>query len=324
MRLLITGATGFIGLHLCRRLLADGHHLVTLVRTPSKLPPDVAGQVEVLQGDLALFEADDCVLPEVDVVVHLAAVVAGKNEAEYAAINHAAVAHLLACLQRQAWRPQRFVFVSSLAAAGPSPAGTRWTEDDAPRPIDPYGDAKLRAEALVRAQPFPTTIVRPPIVLGPGDPASLTLYRMARMGVAFLPWGPPQVLSWVDVADLVEALRLTAMDGSDAHRTYYTASDDLTTNRELLKKVAAAQTRRLAVLPLPRALLWIAMVVSTALARVFGFKNQLDRKQYTQMVAPAFACTSARLTADTEWRATRSLDETLARSVEGYRSEGLL
>jgi nucleoside-diphosphate-sugar epimerase len=324
MRFLITGATGFIGLHLCRRLLADGHHLVTLVRTPSKLPADMAGQVEVLVGDLSLFEADDLVLPEVDAVVHLAAVVAGKNEAEYAAINHAAVGHLLACLRRQTWRPRRFVFVSSLAAAGPSPTGHRWTEDDAPRPIDPYGAAKLEAEALVRDQPFPTTIVRPPIVLGPGDPASLTLYRMARMRVAFLPWGAAQTLSWVDVDDLVEGMRRMAMDESDAHRMYYAASDALTTNRELLHRMAAAQGRRLSVIPLPRALLWIAMLFSTAFARTFGFKNQLDRKQYAQMAAPAFACTSARLTADTDWRATRPLDETLARSVAGYRAAGLL
>jgi dihydroflavonol-4-reductase len=324
MRFLITGATGFIGLHLCRRLVAEGHELVTLVRTPSKLPADMVESVEVLAGDLSIFEDEGLVLPEVDVVVHLAAVVAGKNEAEYAAVNHAAVGHLLGCLARQAWKPRRFVFVSSLAAAGPSPRGRRWTEDDAPAPIDPYGEAKLKAEALVRAQPFPTTIVRPPIVLGPGDPATLTLYRMARAGLAFLPWGEPQALSWVDVEDLVEAMRVLAMDGSRAHRTYYTASTELTTNRELLKKVAAAQGRRLAVLPLPRMVLWVAMVVSTALARVLGFKNQLDRKQYRQMVAPAFTCSSERLVADTEWRAGRALEETLARSVEGYREAGLL
>lgn len=211
-----------------------------------------------------------------------------------------------------------------MATAGPSPRGKRWSEDDEPRPVDPYGAAKLRAEAVVREQPFPTTIFRPPIVLGPGDPASLPLYRMARMGVAFLPWGPPQTLSWIDVGDLVEGIRALAMEGSDEHRLRYITNEDLATNRALLETMAAAQGRKLAVLPLPKTLLWIAMMASTLAAKIFGFRNQLDQKQYTQMVAPAFACTSERLTADTEWRATRTLEETLARSVEGYRAAGLL
>jgi nucleoside-diphosphate-sugar epimerase len=260
----------------------------------------------------------------VDVVVHLAAVIAGKNAGEYDAINHGAVKTLLDCLLRQAWRPRRLLFASSLAAAGPCTPGELVTEADTLAPVDAYGAAKGRAESLLRAQPFATTCFRPPIVLGPGDGASLTLYKLARSGVAPLPAGAPQPLSWIDVDDLVDALVLLAEDASSEHRTYYVSNDTPITNRDLLRAMAEAQDKKLWLVPIPRPALFVAMLGSTLFSRVFGTINQLDRKQYTQMVAPAFVCSSQKLQADTGWKARRSLPETLARSVAGYRAAGLL
>lgn len=240
MKLLVTGCTGFIGLHLTRMLLAEGHEVVGLVRDPAKLPADVASRIETLRGDLGLFRQKDLVLPRVDVVVHLAAVIAAKDEAEYVAVNFQAVEDLLAALRRQTWSPRRFVFASSLAAAGPNRKEGRHSEDDDTAPIDPYGIAKRDAEQLMRAQPFPTTSFRPPVVLGAGDPASLTLYKMARSGFAFLPAGAAQRLSFVGVHDLCRAILAIVNDSSENHRVYSTTSETEITNRELLQSIARA------------------------------------------------------------------------------------
>lgn len=326
MKLLVTGCTGFIGLHLTRMLLAEGHEVVGLVRDPAKLPADLASRIETLRGDLGLFRQKDLVLPRVDVVVHLAAVIAAKDEAEYAAVNFQAVEDLLAALRRQAWSPRRFVFASSLAAAGPNRKEGRHSEDDDTAPIDPYGIAKRDAEQLMRAQPFPTTSFRPPVVLGAGDPASLTLYKMARSGLAFLPAGAAQRLSFVGVHDLCRAIVAIVSDSSDKHRIYYTTSETEITNRELLQSIARAMkpNSTLRIVPVPHALLRAAMHVSSAAAKLLPFKNQLDRKQLEQMLAPSFVCTSARLSADTGWVAKESLDEITAAAVAGYRTLGWL
>src|SRR5580698_7479873 len=141
MRILVTGGTGFIGQHLCRRLVDRGDHVIALVRSPRKasaLPPGV----EMLQGDLSIFADPTTKLPPCDVVIHLAAVIAAETLDEYEAINFAAVQNLLACLGRQSWKPARLLFASSLAASGPCATGTALTEGDPLRPIDPYGDAK--------------------------------------------------------------------------------------------------------------------------------------------------------------------------------------
>lgn len=301
MKFLITGATGFIGRHLCRRLVDDGHTVVALLRTPGKASLLPASGVELLAGDLSLFRDEALELPPCDVVVHLAAVIAGRNEAEYHAINHRAVGDLIACLERQAWKPRRLLFASSLAAGGPSAPGAALREDDASRPVDPYGAAKLEAEALVRRASFPTTSFRPSIVLGPEDPATLTLYRMVARGVGFRAAGPPQILSTVDVVDLVDAIVKMADEQDPAHQLYYVAHDQTVTGAGLLEAMGEALGRRPLVVPLPRSLFFLAYLVATAAAKIFRFKNQLDRKQYLQITAPAFVCSAARLQERLGW-----------------------
>src|SRR5215204_844110 len=108
MKILVTGATGFIGNHLVHRLVRDGHSVVALVRNREKakdLPP-----VEILEGDLSLFENPRTVLPACDAVIHLAGVVAADRLADYERINFTAVKHLVACIDRQGWKPKRFLF----------------------------------------------------------------------------------------------------------------------------------------------------------------------------------------------------------------------
>lgn len=323
MRVFLTGATGFIGRHLCNRLLERGDQVVALVRTPAGRASLPAG-VEVVTGDLSLFADPKTVLPQCDVVIHLAGVVAAKKAAEYRATNYGAVTDLLACLRRQSWTPQRFLFASSLAAAGPSEPDRPWTEDDPPQPIDEYGAAKASAEEAVRTAPFPTTLFRPPIVLGPGDGASLTLFRSARAGIGVRVAGPLQKLSFVDVRDLVEAIVCMAADRRPGSFTYYTGHARTMDIGELWRALERAVGRRVLVVPLPAWVLYLAMRLSTLGAWILGRKNQLDRKQYLQMVAPAFVCSSDKLTRDLGWRAQYDLVPCVENAANGYRASALL
>jgi nucleoside-diphosphate-sugar epimerase len=322
-RVLLTGATGFIGHHVCARLVERGDEVVALVRSPQKASRLPKG-VTPLEGDLSLFADPGTVLAPCDVVIHLAGVVAADKLTDYDAVNFAAVRDLVACVARQSWAPARLVFASSLAAAGPSPYDGEHTEADALHPVDPYGAAKARAEDVVRDAPFPTTSFRPSIVLGPGDEASLTLFRAARGGLGFRVAGPPQRLSFVDVRDLVEAIVLMADDRRPGSRCYYASHPQRIDVGDLWRELARAVGRGVRVLPVPRAALYVAMLASTLAATLFRFKNQLDAKQYAQMVAPAFVCSSARLRADLGWTPKHGLGDCLSHAADGYRSAGQL
>jgi nucleoside-diphosphate-sugar epimerase len=323
MRVFVTGATGFIGRHLCSRLEQRGDRVVALLRTARKgsvLPKNT----ELIAGDLSIFVDPATILPPCDVVVHLAGAVTAPRLEDYERINCAAVADLLACLERQSWRPKRFLFASSLAAAGPSPPERAWTEDDPPRPVDPYGAAKARAEIVVRQAPFVTTIFRPPLVFGPEDEASLTLFRAAQSGLGIRVAGPLQRLSFVDVRDLVEGILGMVDDARSGSFTYFTGHARPTDIEELWRELGRAVGKRVRVVPVPRWLIYGAMRVSTVASPVLRYRNQLDSKQYQQMTAPGFVCSSDALYRDLGWRAKYELAECLDNACAGYRAAGAL
>jgi nucleoside-diphosphate-sugar epimerase len=323
MRVFVTGATGFIGLHLCRTLAARGDRVIALVRSQKKAEKLPAG-VERFEGDLSVFADPKTVLPSSDVVIHLAGVVAAGKLDDYRKINFQAVKDLLDCVGRQSWQPARLLFASSLAAAGPSPADRPWVEADPTQPIDDYGTAKARAEPLVRNASFPTTSFRPPMVFGPGDEATLTLFRSASRGIGMRVAGASQRLSFVDVRDLVSGIVRMADDRRPGCFVYYVSHPRSMDVRELWRELGHAVGRDVRVLAIPRWCLYLAMLVSSGLSRVIRFKNQLDLKQYQQMTAPAFACSSELITRELGWRPEHDLRETLENAARGYRALGML
>jgi len=319
MKILVTGATGFIGTHFVRRLVRDGHTVVALVRDPAKARGLPATNVEWLAGDLSLFEDERTVLPACDAVVHLAGVVAAEHVADYHAVNFVAVKHLVACLERQSWRPHRLLFASSLAAAGPSLDGAAKSETDACRPIEPYGRSKLDAEQFLQTVGIPTTSFRPAVVFGEGDPATITLFRMAKRGLGLRAAGTSGGLSFIDIDDLVDALVKLLADRSAAHRTFFISHPDPTDTRAMWKALGKVMKREVVVVPVPRRVLYVSMLAMTALAKRLKFKNQLDVKQYEQITAPAFLCSSAALQRDLDWQPAFGLEASIAKAADGFR-----
>ena len=325
MKIFVTGGTGFIGQHLCNRLVKDGHQVVALIRSPEKARSLPEG-IEYNKGDLSLFSNPDLVLPECDTVVHLAAVVAGKNDAEYGKINHEAVVSFIECLERQTWTPKQFVFASSLAAGGPSLPDEPLTEEMEPAPIDSYGKAKIKAEWYLEGVSFPTTSFRPSIVLGPLDGATFTLYKMAKLGIGFRPTGPKQPVSFIDVMDLVDSIvkMCEQPDPQGEHRVYYVSYTEHTESVVLFEEMGKAFNKSVFLVPIPRPLLKTLSVVASAASQIIPFKNQLDAKQYRQITARAFLCSSDKLQNELGWSPQINLQESIRLSIEGYQKEGWL
>jgi dihydroflavonol-4-reductase len=323
LRVFVTGATGFIGQHLCHHLVGRGDHVIALVRSPEKASR-LPHTVETLTGDLSVFADPSTVLPPCDVVIHLAGVIAAEKLDDYDATNHRAVRDLIDCLARQSWTPRRLLFTSSLAAMGPSARGRPWVETDRPSPVEAYGIAKAKAEIVVEQAPFPTTTFRPPLVFGPNDEATLTFFKAARSGVGMRIAGPPQQLSFVDVRDLVDAIVLMAGDQRSDSLVYFTSHPEPMDVPALWRELGHVLEQRIVVIPVPRAVLFLVMLVATFFAKIFRFKNQLDRKQYDQMVAPAFVCSSEKLRSELGWQPRHRFREALEHAASGYRQSGRL
>ncbi|CAN5232262.1 NAD-dependent epimerase/dehydratase family protein [soil metagenome] len=325
MKVFVTGGTGFIGRHLCHALHQQGHQVVALIRSPKKASVLPEG-TELLKGDMASFKDPNFVIPPCDVVIHLAGVIAGKNEQDYITTNFQSVVDFMECLQRQTWKPERFVFASSLAAGGPCLRDNPISESMPDKPIEPYGISKWQADEYLKALDIPTISFRPTIVLGPEDAASFTLYQMANKGIGMRPSGKPQQVSIVYVEDLVDAIILMAqmdMKGSK-HKTYYVSSPGLHTTVDLFQAIGKALGKKISIVVVPRFVLKSLSIAMTNIAKVIPFTNQLDDKQYKQMTVDSFACSGQLLQDELGWQPKHTLLESTQKSVDGYRKAGWL
>jgi dihydroflavonol-4-reductase len=208
MKILITGATGFIGSHLAEALSATDDEVYVLVRDARRLTQPSGRAVRVLAGDL--FNIPE--LPaDLDIVYHLAGLTKALKQKDYYTVNRKGTASLLDALDRQGLRPKVVIF-SSQAAGGPSMKGSRRTEDDPPGPVTPYGESKLggEREALARKDRFPIVILRPGAVYGPRDTDFLSLFRYVRRGLRPTVGFKPRPFSLCYVTEAVRAIRLAA------------------------------------------------------------------------------------------------------------------
>jgi nucleoside-diphosphate-sugar epimerase len=324
MKIFLTGSTGFIGTHLAHRLVSAGCSVLALVRDPQKAARLPKQGIEFLRGDMGIFKNPDLILPICDVVIHVAGIIHAPTLKAYHQINAEAVGDLLALLKRQKWRPRRLVFASSLAAAGPTIPGKPLCEEDPLCPNEPYGASKKAAEEILATADFPVTVFRPGMVIGSGDPAILTLFKMARRGMGFRVAGLNPHFSYVSVADLVDAVWKMAQDGRTGTFKYFVGHDVNANVNVLWKTLERVMQRRIRVVPLPRALLWSLMEMATLVAKVLPIHNQLDAREYIQMTTPAYLASSINLKQDLGWQALHNFEDSMKMAYEGYIRDGWL
>lgn len=274
MKILVTGANGFVGLKLRDYLIALGNDVVPVVRRPTGMPNE------------KIITTDDewiCVLNNCDVVVHLAARAHIMNDAmgdplvEYRRVN---VQGTMA-LAEQAVKAgvQRFVYISSIKVNGERNSQNHaFFASDIPEPEDAYGVSKLEAEQglieLAHEKGMEVVIIRPPLVYGPGVKSNFaSMVRWVRRGIP-LPLGAVHnKRSLVALENLVDFIALCAdpeRSPSAANEVFLISDGEDVSTTELLRKVANAYNVAPRLLPIPAS--WIQTVT-----RLLGKRAVADR-----------------------------------------------
>jgi nucleoside-diphosphate-sugar epimerase len=226
-RVLVTGGTGFVGSHLVELLLRKGYEVTCLVRNPARLQWLAGQNVRLVQGDCAQPESLVSAVRDVSAVFHAAGLTKARHARDYYAVNHIGTRNILEACARGNPGINKFVLVSSLAAAGPSPDGKPVTSADAPRPITDYGRSKLLAEeeALRYRDTFPVVILRPSAVYGPRDRDLYELFRWAVRGVTLQIGSGEHYINPCYVEDLAAVMLLAAEKATRSGSLYFVAEN---------------------------------------------------------------------------------------------------
>ena len=323
MKVLLTGATGFVGSHVARALVAGGHAVRALVRrTSSRAILSDVPEVEWVEGDVVDVGSLRAAVRGCEAVVHAAAAVAfgPRAAARQREVNVEGTRHVLEAARAAGVR--RFVHTSSIAAIGRVPEGAVADEDaryDWP-PGLPYNESKRDSERLVRrAEGIETDCVSPALVFGPGEVTkrTLPLFRLVKWGL--LPLVPPGGTTMCDVRD-VAAAHVAALTRGEPGARYILGGPQLTF-RALATTIAEITRGARPIAELPLSWLRVAALPVAAAARA-GVPLPFSAGNLAYLGHHGYYA-SARAEAALGYH-TRPAAETLADAARWFESQNLL
>lgn len=327
MKVLLTGANGFVGSHILDRLLAQKIDVAVLLRPSSdrKFITTQLSKVDVRTGGIDQPNTLDAALEGVTHVIHCAGATKALNAAGFMAVNQRGTRHLVEAVNRRGAQIQRFVHVSSLAAAGPATSERPRREADVPTPISNYGISKLAAEReVVEHCRVDWTIIRPPAVYGPRDNAFLTLFKTAKMHLLTRIGGGRQQLTLVYVEDLAAAIVAGLMHANASREIFFAGSPEVVTAGELTQCIAKELGVWTVTLPLPNAVLWLACQFMEFKSRLTKRPDVLNAQKWAELKAPGWVCDVSRFRSEVGYECRTTLREGVVKTRDWYRAQGWL
>jgi nucleoside-diphosphate-sugar epimerase len=327
---LVTGGSGFIGSEVISQLANQGVRVRALLRKTSSRENLQGLEYDVALGDLSDFEALKEAVTGVDYVFHLAGTVNARNREEFFRHNANGTGNLAKACAEANPGVKRFVYVSSLAASGPSPTVQPLSESEAEEaPVSAYGESKLAGEKelLSWAESYPTTVVRPPAVYGPRDKAIFEFVKLVNSGIVLDPPSKSgtreKLFSVIHVEDLVKGIVLSGLKAGQGKReVFFLSGDGVHTWTEMMGAMAEKLGKKPVRIPLP-SFAW------TGLAGAFSAAGWLLQRHFTlnldklkELESEHWICSNKRakqvLGFEPQWDISRGM----AQTISWYKDNG--
>jgi nucleoside-diphosphate-sugar epimerase len=334
MKVLVTGASGFLGGHVAELLSKRGDSVRALVRsTSNRKHLQGLANVELFEGGVEEVERVREAVDGVDAIVHAAGLVKARSTDEFFAINVGGTSNLIQAARSSARgrksRPsliKRFVYVSSLAACGPSPDG-RPVPLDQESPVNAYGRSKLAGEKVVLSakDDLPVVVLRPGAIYGPRDGEILDVFKSIQWGLLPLVAGGDAKGVWIYATDCAEVC-VRAIDADIPSGQVFFVDDGTgpMDQKQLFDEAERALGRRARVrtgLPVP-VLMAVARGIE-AFGRVTNRAVMLTPEK-ARMLLMHWVCSSEATRKALGWEPKVLRKEGMDRAVAWYRENGWL
>ena len=326
MKILITGASGFIGGFLVKEALDRGYETWAGVRASSSRENLQDDRIrEALTAQLADFVREH---GPWDYVIHNAGLTKTPDKRNFYRVNAGNTLNFIEALAAAGCRPKKFLLMSSLSSYGPGDEKTfrPLRLDDPQRPDTAYGKSKLEAENCVRNQSyFPYVILRPTGVYGPGEKDYFVEIQSIQSGLDFAVGFIPQRITFIYVKDLATAAFLALEKEEIRNRHYFVGDGDVYTDesfarliQEILGKKRVLHAR------LPMGLAYVACLCSDWIGKLLKKSMTLNTDKYIILKQRNWICDVTPLQDELGFTPAYPLRRGLEESIEWYRKEGWL
>lgn len=274
-RVLVTGANGFIGQHICRSLIDKGYLVRGLRHEKRPLYFISESEIEWVDGDLIKKDSIKNITSSIDIVIHAAAIPRNdlrKTWEEFYSVNVQGTLNLMDEAAKS--QIKRFVYLSTVEAAGYGDGINPRRESDKPKPCNNYGKSKLEAEkyVLLNNWPFERTVLRLPMIYGPGTFLIVPkLFGMVKKGFYPFIGSGKTLMEFCYVGNAVEAIRLAMESEAAPGNLFYLSDERSYTIKEVIDAIAKSLHRKYLPLHIPKSIAYLIAYGFELLAKILPF-----------------------------------------------------
>jgi len=321
-RVLVTGAAGFIGSHLCETLIKNGSEVVGLIGPECDTRWIEHLDMTLIRGDLTDKKSLLKALPGINRVYHLAGKLGGSKSEKIFKTNYEGTKNLVdVCLENGA-KVDRFLFVSSHAVMGPTPKDKLYNEEMECRPVSDYGKSKLMAEQYLQAinGQLPHTIVRMPIVFGPRSLKGLfSVYQLLGKRLNFnIKKGESNVGF---VQDMVDAIIEASQSQETVGKAYFIGDKTIYSLNEIFAAIQKTVGKKSVKIKVPYFIAYLFAASCELHAKMNGGQALLFRKDFKY---PFWRMDVSKAEKDFGFKTRVPLEKGLKITADWYRENGFL
>ena len=241
MKVLLTGATGFVGSHIVEDLISNNNSIITTIRKSSNLKWIKNYPLHFEYCSLNDVENLSKIVSSVDVIVHCAGVVRALNWEEYYNTNVIGTRNLVQAAIKNKSNVKKFIYISSQAAMGPSQTEKPKFLTEEEKPVSNYGKSKLLAEQEVKKLDgqLPYTIIRPASVYGPRDKDIFIFFNLVKHHLKPNTYNK-RFIQLVFVKDIAKVISMSLNNEKTNNKTYYLCDGNIYTWKDVATTIASA------------------------------------------------------------------------------------